>query len=119
MGIRDWAWDKQVKYVVEPGFYEVPNPLLVNLDAWKKLSQKHRELLGAAAAEAEKKVVAHFAGLAREERPILLQEGIQVIDLPPAEKQKLLRVGSEEGWKAVLERSPQTGAELRKLLTRK
>jgi hypothetical protein len=40
MGIKDWGWDKLTQYVVDPGFYRVPNPLLVNLKTWNKLPQK-------------------------------------------------------------------------------
>ena len=42
VGIRDWGWQKQVKYIVDPGFYQVPNPLVMNLNTWKKLPKKFR-----------------------------------------------------------------------------
>jgi len=119
VGIRDWGWQKQVKYIVEPGFYQVPNPLVMNLNIWNKLPAKLKDLLTEAAAEAEKKAVAHFDDLAKQERPILLKEGLQVIDLPPAEKAKFLKVGYDEGWKDILEKNPQTGARLKELLTKK
>jgi len=86
VGIRDWGWQKQTQYVVDPGFYQVPNPLLINLNTWNKLPKKLQDLLTEAAAEAEKKVVAFFDDLAKKERPLLVKEGIQVIDLPPKEK---------------------------------
>jgi TRAP-type C4-dicarboxylate transport system substrate-binding protein len=116
-GIRDWGWDKQTKYVVDPGFYGVPNPLLINLNTWNKLPKKLQDLLTEAAVEAEKKVVALFEDLAQKERPILVKQGIQVIDLPPAEREKFLKVAFEEGWKDVLAKNPKTGPELKKLLT--
>jgi len=119
VGIRDWGWDKQTKYVVDPGFYQVPNPLLINLNAWNKLPKKLQNLLTEAAGEAEKKVVALFDDLAKQERPILLKEGIQVITLPPAESEKFLKVAYDEGWKDILGKSPQTGAKLKELLTKK
>ena len=119
VGIRDWGWDKQTKYVVDPGFYQVPNPLLMNLDARNKLPKKLQNLLTEAAAEAEKKVVALFDDLAKQERPILLKEGIQVITLPPTESERLLKVAYDEGWKDILGKSPQTGAKLKELLTKK
>jgi len=119
VGIRDWGWQKQTQYVVDPGFYNVPNPLLVNLKTWNNLPQKLRDLLTEAAIEAEKKVVAAFDDLAKQERPLLLKEGIQVIDLPPAEKEKFLKVAYEEGWKDVLAKNPDTGAKLKELLTKK
>ncbi len=119
VGIGDWGWQKQTKYVVDPGFYQVPNPLLVNLTVWNKLPKKLQDLLTEAAVEAEKRVVATFDDLARKERPLLLKEGIQVIELPPGEREKFLSVAYEEGWKDVLAKSLEAGAKLRALLTRK
>ena len=119
VGIRDWGWDKQTKYVVDPGFYQVPNPLLMNLNTWNKLPKKLQDLLTEAATEAEKKVVADFDNLAKQERPILLKGGIQVITLPPAESEKFLKVAYDEGWKDVLAKSPEAGAKLKELLTKK
>jgi TRAP-type transport system periplasmic protein len=119
VGIGDWGWQKQTKYIVDPGFYQVPNPLVANLQAWNKLPQKLQDLVTEAAAESEKKVVAEFDELAKKERPVLLKEGIQVIDLPAAEKEKFLKVAYDEGWKDIVSKSPQTGAKLKELFTRK
>jgi TRAP-type C4-dicarboxylate transport system substrate-binding protein len=119
VGIGDWGWQKQTKYVVDPGFYNVPNPLLVNLKIWNNLPQKLRDLLTDAAKEAEKKVVAAFNEMEKQERPILLKEGIQVIDLPPAEKEKFLKVAYDEGWKDLVGKSPVAGAKLKELFTKK
>ena len=119
VGIRDWGWDKQTKYVVDPGFYQVPNPLLMNVNARNKLPKKLQNLLTEAAGEAEKKVVVLFEDLAKQERPVLLKEGIQVITLPPAESERFLKVAYDEGWKDILGKSPQTGAKLKELLTKK
>ncbi len=118
VGIGDWGWQKQTKYVVDPGFYQVPNPLVMNLKTWNGLPKKLQDLLTDAAAESEKKVVADFDELAKKERPNLIKEGIQVIDLPPAEKEKFLKVAYDEGWKDILQKSPQAGAKLKELLTR-
>ncbi|HMK51172.1 MAG TPA: TRAP transporter substrate-binding protein DctP [Thermodesulfobacteriota bacterium] len=119
VGIRDWGWDKQTKYIVDPGFYQVPNPLVMNLNTWNKLPKKLQDLLTESATEAEKKVVADFDNLAKQERPILLKQGLQVITLPPAESEKYLRVAYDEGWKDVLEKCPTTGPKLKELLTKK
>jgi TRAP-type C4-dicarboxylate transport system substrate-binding protein len=56
--------------------------------------------------------------LEKQERPLLIKEGLQVIDLPAAEKEKFLQVATEEGWKDVLLKNPQSGPELKKLLTK-
>lgn len=119
VGIRDWGWQKQVKYIVDPGFYQVPNPFVMNLSAWTNLSKKFKDLFTEAAIESEKRTIAHFDDLAKQERPILLKEGLQVIDLPAAEKEKFLRVGFDEGWKDILAKNPDAGAKLKELLTKK
>lgn len=119
VGIRDWGWHKQIKYIVEPGFYQVPNPLVMNLNAWNKLPKKFKDLLTEAAMEAEKKAIAHFEELAKQERPILIKEGLQVIDLPAQEKQKFLKVGYDEGWNDIIQKNPKTGPELKNLLIRR
>jgi len=119
VGIRDWGWQKVTKYIVDIPFYRGPNPLLVNLNTWSKLPKKFQALLTEAAKEAEKKAVARFEELTMEERPLLLKEGIKVIDLPPAEKEKFLKVAYDEGWKDVIQKCPKTGPELKKLLTKK
>jgi len=119
VGIRDWGWQKHTQYIVDPGFYNVPNPLLINLKTWNQLPPKLRYLLTEAALESEKKVVALFDDLAKQERPILLNGGIQVITLPPAESEKFLKVAYDEGWKDIFGKSPQIGAKLKELLTKK
>jgi TRAP-type transport system periplasmic protein len=119
VGIRDWGWQKHTQYVVDPGFYNVPNPLLINLKTWNQLPPKLRYLLTEAALESERKVVALFDDLAKQERPILLSGGIQVITLPPAESEKFLKVAYDEGWKDIIGKSPQIGPKLKELLTKK
>lgn len=118
MGIRDWGWEKVTKYVVDPGFYRVPNPVVVNLKTWNKLPQKFRDLMTDAAVEVEKKAMAYFEDLAEKERPILLEKGIKVIDLPPQEAQKFLKSAYEPAWEGNLRKSPEVVAKLKKLLTR-
>ena len=117
MGIKDWGWEKLTKYVVDPGFYRVPNPLLVNLKTWNKLPKKLIYLLTETAVEAEKKAAEVFEGLVKEDRPMLLKEGIKVIELPPAERQKFLKAAYDPAWADIIRKNPSVGAELKKLLT--
>jgi TRAP-type C4-dicarboxylate transport system substrate-binding protein len=119
VGIRDWGWNKVTKYVVDPGFFNVPNPVLINLKTWNSLPKKLQDILNEAAVEGEKKAVALFDDLLKKERPILQKEGIDVIVLLPAEKEKFLKVAYDEAWKEILDRSPQTVPKLKELLTTK
>lgn len=119
VGIMDWGWHKQTQYILEPGFYQVPNPLLVNLKIWNQLPQKIKNLMNEAAIEAEKRVVASFLELEKKERPLLLKEGIQVIELPSGEKEKFLKLTYESAWSDILTKCPDTGPKLKELLIRK
>ena len=118
IGIREWGWEKHTKYIVEPSFYSGPHPMVMNLKTWNGLSKKLQDVITEASMEAEKKIVAYYKEEIKKEFTLLKQAGVQVIDLPPAEKEKFLKVAYEEGWKDILQKNPQTGPELRKLLTK-
>jgi TRAP-type C4-dicarboxylate transport system substrate-binding protein len=119
VGIREWSWEKHTKYIVEPSFYSGPHPMVMNLKVYNGLPQKFKDVINQAAMEAEKKTVALYEEMRKKEMPLLKQAGLQVIDLPPAEKEKFLKVADDEGWKDVLTKCPETGPKLRALLTKK
>ncbi len=119
IGIREWGWEKHTKYIVEPSFYSGPHPIVMNLKTWNGLAQKFKDVINQAAMEAEKKTVAFYEEERKKEIPILQQAGLQVIELPPGEREKFLKIADEEGWKDVLAKCPENGPKLRALLTRK
>jgi TRAP-type C4-dicarboxylate transport system substrate-binding protein len=119
VGIMDYGWEKVTKYFVDPTFYVGVHPILVNLQTWQKLAPKYKDLLTEAAKEAEKKVVPYYLEMEKGERAKLVAAGLQMINLPPAEKEHFLKVAHEEAWKDIIEKCPQTGPELKKLLTKK
>ena len=119
IGIREWGWEKHTKYIVEPSFYSGPHPMVMNLKVWNGLPEKFKNVLNQAAMEAERNTVAFYEAERKKEIPLLKQAGLQVIDLPPAEKEKFLKIADDEGWKDVLAKCPETGPKLRALLTKK
>jgi TRAP-type C4-dicarboxylate transport system substrate-binding protein len=119
IGIREWGWEKHTKYIVEPSFYTGPHPMVMNLKTWNGLPKKFKDVIMEAAMEAEKKIVAYYKEEIKKELSLLKQAGVQVIDLPPAEKEKFLKVAYDEGWKDVLAKCPETGPKLKALLTKK
>ena len=119
IGIREWGWEKHTKYIVEPSFYSGPHPMVMNLKTWNGLPKKFKDVITEASMEAERKIVAYYKEEIKKEMSLLKQAGLQVIDLPPAEKEKFLKIAYEEGWKDVLAKSPEAGAKLKELLTKK
>jgi TRAP-type C4-dicarboxylate transport system substrate-binding protein len=119
IGIREWGWEKHTKYIVEPSFYTGPHPMVMNLKTWNGLPKKFKDVIMEAAMEAERKIVAYYKEEIKNEFSLLKRAGLQVIDLPPAEKEKFLKVAYDEGWKDVLAKCPGTGPKLKALLTKK
>jgi TRAP-type transport system periplasmic protein len=118
VGVREYGWDKHTKYIVDVPFYRGPNPIMINQNTWNKMPKKLQDILTEATIEAEKRAVAKFEELQNQERPLLLKAGIQVITLPPAEKERFIKVAYDAGWADVIQKSPQYGPELKKLLSK-
>jgi len=114
LGIFDLGWDKVTKYRLEPPFYSVEVGVLVNLDAWKALTDAQRKVLEDAAAWLEtlddENVAVIKAEVDRQK-----QAGIAPLDFGPAESKRFLGVANEAAWAAVIKRSPEVGAKLRQL----
>jgi len=102
-----------------PPFYSGPHPIVMNLKTWTDLPKKFKDVINEASMEAEKRIVACYVEEIKKELSLLKQEGLQVIDLPSAEKEKFLKIAYDEGWKDILEKCPETGPKLRALLTKK
>jgi tryptophan synthase alpha subunit len=62
-------------------------------------------------------VAVAFAAAAERKRQA--EAGIKTIDLPPAEAKKWSDTAKSAGWAAVMKTSPETGAKLKELLTKK
>lgn len=116
-GIFDANWHEKTKYRVDPGFYNAEVSLVMNLDAWKKLSQTQRSLLMRhvialeAANESWKKVN-------DEDTRRQAQAGIQVISFDAATSKQYLDKAYDVGWASIIKASPQYGPQLRKLISK-
>ena len=116
-GIFDFNWHEKTKYRVDPGFYNAEVSLVMNLDKWKALSAKQRELLMKhviafeAANDSWKKV---------NEEDIRKQKeaGIQAITFDPATAKQYYAKAYEVGWAGAIKASPTYGPQMRKLFSR-
>jgi len=113
-GIFDLGWEKVTKYRLEPPFYGVEVGVLVNLDAWKGLSEAQRKFLSDAALWLEG-LDAENTDLIKAERERQAKAGIQPIAFGPAESKKFLDLAYEVAWQAVIKRAPDSAPKLRQL----
>ena len=111
-GIFDLGWDKVTKFRMEPPFYSVEVNVLVNLDAWKGLSDAQRKLLNDAALWLEGLDSEKEADI-KAERERQAAAGIQPLDFGPAASKAFLDRAYEVAWQSVIKRAPDTGPKLR------
>lgn len=111
------GWIKVTKYRVDHGFYLAGIQTLMNLDKWKGLSKKQREVF-------TKIVLAHE--IESEELPKQLpkqkawmaSEGMKTIKFNESDRKKWLKTAYDAAWAEVVQRSPEHGPKLRKLFSK-
>ena len=113
-GIFDLGWEKVTKFRLEPAFYSVEVNVLVNLDAWKALTDAQRKVLNDAALWLEGLDAENIAIIAAE-RDRQSKAGIQPIDFGPAESKRFVERANDVAWQSVIKKAPETGAKLRQL----
>ena len=113
-GIFDLGWDKVTKFRMEPAFYSVEVNVLVNLDAWKGLSEAQRKLLSDAALWLEGLDSEKVAAI-KAERDRQAAAGIQALDFGQAASKAFLDRAYEVAWQSVIKRAPESGPKLRQL----
>ncbi len=114
LGIFDLGWHEKTKFRVDPGFYNIELGIIFSAKTWNALTAAQRDFLNKQVAWVE----AMNADMVTKDAPADLKRqadaGIQVIKLPEAEAQKLLKLSMEAGWDGIMKTSPQHGAELKR-----
>lgn len=116
-GIFDLGWQEKTKYRVDPGFYNVEVSLVMNLDTWKRLTQRQRDFL-------QKEVLAFEAqndfwkSDNEAEARRQAQAGIKVISFDDAASKRYLETAYEAGWASIIKASPENGAKLKAALSK-
>ncbi len=117
-GIFDYSWQKVTKYRVEPSFYSAALHALVNLGVWNKLGAERQKIMQEAMAMIEARA-GERVELDAAERKRQEAAGIKAINLPPEEAKKWSATAKDAAWAAVMKTSPEHGAKLKELLTKK
>ncbi len=116
-GIFDFNWHEKTKFRVDPGFYTAEVSLIMNLDKWKGLSQKQRDLL-------MRHVIAHeennvsWKKVNEDDIKRQQQAGIQVIRFDAATAKQFHDKAYDVAWASVIKASPQYGPQLRKAFSK-
>ena len=112
-GIFDLNWHEKTKFRADPGFYNAEVSIIMNQDAWKKLSAKQRDFV-------QKQVLAlegmnsYWRKLNQEETRKQADSGIQTIKFDDSFREKAYEVA----WAAATKQSPEHAPQMRKLFSR-
>jgi TRAP-type transport system periplasmic protein len=116
-GIFDLNWQEKTKMRVDPGFYNAEVSLVMNLDAYRKLSARQREFLQGQVLALEARNE-EWKKTNDVEAKRQAATGIQTIEFKGAVAKQYVDKAYEVGWAAMIKASPEYGQRLRKLLSK-
>jgi TRAP-type C4-dicarboxylate transport system substrate-binding protein len=119
IGLTNLSWEKQLRYRVLPAFWQGDHSIIANLDVWKKLDAKQRQLLQGAALETERKAHDFFQAESKREEQKLLAAGVKDLKPSPEEGKKYAAAAHNSLWEQLGKRLPANEvAALRKVFYR-
>ena len=98
MGMTPLGWHKHLRYRILPTFWQGDLAIVANLDVWKKLDPKARQLLQSEALETEKRAHAFFQAEQRKEEKAMLDAGVKDIALQGEEGRKYAAAAFNSLW---------------------
>src|SRR5437868_9519739 len=113
----DLNWQEKTKYRVDPGFYNAEVSIIMNLDKYKWLPAKARQVLDEQALAYEKQNEL-WKTYNQNEAKRQAEAGIQVISFDAATSKAYVEKANEIGWAAAIKSSPQYGEQLKKVLAK-
>src|SRR5262245_19742612 len=116
-GLFDLNWQEKTRFRVEPGFYNAEVSLIMNLDKYKGLPAKTREMLDRQALAYEQQND-FWKTYNQEEAKRQAAAGIEVIRFDAATSKAYVDKANEIGWATAIKASPQYGEALKKVLAR-
>lgn len=116
-GIFDLNWHEKTKFRVDPGFYNAEVSIIMNLDAWKKLSAKQRDFIQKQALALEARNT-YWRKLNEEETKRQAQVGIQTVKFDSAAAKAYYDKAYEIAWATATKQSPEHAPQMRKLFSK-
>jgi TRAP-type C4-dicarboxylate transport system substrate-binding protein len=113
----DLNWQEKTKYRVDPGFYNAEVSLIMNLDKYKALPPKARQLLDQQTLAYEKQND-FWKSYNQNEAKRQAEAGIQVITFDAATNKQYVEKAKEIGWAAAIKSAPVYGPQLKKVLAK-
>jgi TRAP-type C4-dicarboxylate transport system substrate-binding protein len=117
-GILERKFEEVVKYMIKPSWLVVKLGYVMNLDAYNRLPPHLQQALRETIYELEDESESLFKRETEKEQAELQKQGMQILTLPPAEAEKLLKLIDDAAWSAMDKASPEWGPKLREAFAR-
>ena len=112
-----YGWHEFVKYRVGPGFWRTSSLVVVNLDAWNKLTKKQQDAMKAAGIKYEKDSVPYYGKVGADDTAKLAAAGVKLVTLKGAEAKAFTNTVYNVTWEAASKKiPPDVYKQLRKTL---
>ena len=114
MGLLGYRWYEVAKYLVRPAFGWVGTPIFMNRMAFNRLPEADRRIVLEEGRKAALNWQRESKRLAAEEEKALLEKGMSITYMGPAQRAKLKQVWSDGVWENAL-RAPKTRKDIEEL----
>ena len=113
-GIFDLNWNEKTKFRVDPGFYDAEVSIVMNLDAYKRLTPKQKAFLDKQALALEAMNV-FWTGYGIDETARQSKAGIQAIKFDAAGTKAFVDKAYDAGWAGAMKANPEFAKKLKTL----
>ena len=118
IGLLDFKFYEQAKYIMAPTFYQLRTATLINPNSFKSLPESLQGILVEASRSADK-IGADWAKEKRDsEHAEMKKTGVEIVSLSEAESKQFVDLTEEKLWSKILEQSPENGARLQALFSK-
>ena len=117
-GMISWGLQEVTKYVVEPGVFQMEPATMINMNKWKQIPKDLQDIIQEAVEEVEYIGSMRNMMIVQNEDVIRKAAGMEYIQLSPEEAKKFRQICYDKTWEYVLERTPDYGPKLRKLMSK-
>ena len=120
VGVVGFGWHEVSKYIVAPNFYQGATELTVNLDTWNKLPKHLQDIMVECMIETEIETVEPFRQASLDERQVMLDSGMELIEFSPEDTKWYVDLAYSAGWEDVTNNidPPELAPKLKEFLTK-
>jgi len=118
-GVLNMRWYEVAKYLLRPSFGLNHYMILVNLNAWNRLTDAERNAMLAEGRKVEEIWFKEYDRMVDEEEVELTKRGMQITEMGAEQKAKVQAAWASAQWDLVEKKNPQEGKDLRALLKSK